>query len=235
VRYTVLLTPDNNHFVELGALDRAGLIARHPASTPSHPIYVPARTLMRKDYVPELRALFGERFDNLSHFHKEVLSVLYRFDRFSRSAAVSAKEASFELWAARGGEDDIRAFDAFYRKTRRAFNELEEANLVFKKARTHGFGLVPPAKRQTSRRPKAKSRATIRRRAATGQKAYKDLAAKFFLEQEGPHAVDEIRAAIGLPNSVKGRNQARNILVRLHNDGTIRRVRFGIYRREPTK
>lgn len=130
VRYTVLLTPDNNHFNELTALEQCGLIAKHRKSTPSHPIYVADRELVRKNYFPELRNMFGARFDLRDALQKDVLSVVYRFNHFSRAPAVSAKQVSFDLWAARGAADDIKAFDSFYRKVRSAFNRLEENDYV---------------------------------------------------------------------------------------------------------
>lgn len=144
VRYTVLLTPDNNHFAELVSLERAGLIARHAASTPTHPVFVADRLLVRREFFAELQALFGAALEPLAPLQREVLSAVYRFDRFSTAGAVSAKEASFELWASRGGAQDIQAFDAFYRQVRRAFNALEKASLVAKKAGTRGYALVTP-------------------------------------------------------------------------------------------
>lgn len=237
VRYTVLLTPDNNHFAELVVLERAGLIAKHGASTATHPVYVADRNLVRRSYVPELRELFGARYDALPPFLKEVLGIVYRFDRYSRAGAVSAKEASFERWAAVGGKDDIKAFDAFYRKTRRAFNDLETAGLVMKKEGTHGFGLPPPRRKQPFKPLKSRPRAPAPPPAGAprGREAFKTLAEEFFKAARGRHDVDAVREAIGLPDSVTGRNQARNILVRLHNEGLIRRVQPGIYERMPKK
>lgn len=229
VRYTVLLTPDNNHFRELRTLELAGLVTRHSASTATHPVYVPDRTLMHKGYVDELRGLFGTRFDDLSGYQKEVLGVVYRFDRFSKAGAVSAKEASFELWTQRGGADDIKAFDAFYTNTRRVFNRLESAGLVSRKGR-RGFGLrtptTPRSRNSKSRPPKSRANKSV---------PWKDLASRLFDEHKALHTVDAVRKGIGLPDTVRGRNQARNILVRLHNEGVIRRVRFGVYARAPRK
>lgn len=141
VRYTVLLTPDNNHFHELEALRQVGLIEKHPAGTSIHPVYVADRTLMRKDYLPELRKTFGVSFDSMDRLSKDVLGVVYRFNHFSKAHSVSAKETSFELWAVRGGADDIKQFDAFYRKVRRAFNLLEEARFVKKMEGRRGYVL----------------------------------------------------------------------------------------------
>ena len=52
-----------------------------------------------------------------------------------------------------------------------------------------------------------------------------------FLTTQARHDVEDVREAIGLPNSVAGRNQARNILVRLSNEGDLRRVERGVYER----
>lgn len=130
VRYTILLTPDNNHFNELTRLEQCGLIAKHERSTDFHPIYVADRELVRKDYFAELRKTYGILFDALDERSKNVLSVVYRFQHFSRSEAVSAKQASFDLWWATGGSDDIKAFDAFYRQVRSTFKRLERAGFV---------------------------------------------------------------------------------------------------------
>ena len=57
--YTILLTPDNNHFAALLALEKSGLIEKHSLSTSNYPVYVADRVLMARGYVRELRELFG--------------------------------------------------------------------------------------------------------------------------------------------------------------------------------
>jgi len=146
VRYTILLTPDNNHFNELAALEQGGLIARHPSSPAMYPIYVADRVLLRKDYVPELRRQFGLRFDGLDELHKQVLSVVYRYNNYSRKRLVSAKVASFSLWHERAGSSaDIEQFDAFYRKVRYVFNRLQKDGFVEKAVGTRGYVLKSEA------------------------------------------------------------------------------------------
>lgn len=130
VRYTVMLTPDNNHFNELITLESSGLIAKHPQSTASLPIYMADRELVKKEYFSELRAKFGIPFDALDQRWKESLSVLYRFVHFSSAGSASAKQVAFSLWSQQGGRDDIRAFDAFYRKIRYSFNRLEKMEFL---------------------------------------------------------------------------------------------------------
>lgn len=139
VRYTILLTPDNNHFNELLALEKTGLIEKHGRSTAMYPIYVADRVFLRKDYLTELRGMFGVAFDALDELLKDVLGVVYRFNHYSKARVVSAKLASFNLWHTRGGAADIEEFDAFYRKVRRAFNKLEKSGFVAKKPGTRGY------------------------------------------------------------------------------------------------
>ena len=89
--YTILLTPDNNHFAALLELERAQLIRKHASSTANYPIYVTDRVLMNRGYVPELRALFGPGFDVLDALAKQVLGVVYRFNHYNKARVVSAQ------------------------------------------------------------------------------------------------------------------------------------------------
>jgi predicted HTH transcriptional regulator len=140
LRYTILLTPDNNHFSALLVLERAHLIQKHPSSTANYPIYVTDRALMNRGYVTELRALFGPGFDVLDALAKHVLGVVYRFNHFSKAKVVSAKQASYSLWYEGGGASGgIEQFDSFYRKVRYIFNKLEKGEFIQKKEGTRGY------------------------------------------------------------------------------------------------
>lgn len=147
VRYTILLTPDNNHFSELATLEKSGLITKHPASSPIYPIYVADRTLMRRDYVPELRRQFGSSFDGLGELHRQALSMVYRHNHYSKKRLPTAKLVSVDLLVAEvlqrldqsGPASDIEEFDAFYRKVRYVFNKLEKAGFVERPEGTRGY------------------------------------------------------------------------------------------------
>lgn len=130
--YTIILTPDNNHYSQLQLLEDAVLISRHTDSPPLHPIYVVDRVLMRSDYTAELRTLYGPMtFDPLSPLLKDVLGVIYRFNNFSKNRWVSARQAALILWWRQPGfRTDVRAFEGFYRKVKYAFNKLEKAVLI---------------------------------------------------------------------------------------------------------
>jgi hypothetical protein len=109
-------------------------------STATYPIYVVDRVFMKKNYLEELRAMFGAGFDALDELHKEILGVVYRFNQYAKAKLVSAKQASFALWfEADRANNDIKEFDAFYRKVRYAFNKLEKGGFVGKKPGTRGY------------------------------------------------------------------------------------------------
>lgn len=140
--YTILLTPDNNHFIALGGLERAGLISKHELSTAAYPIYIADRVLVQRSYNRELRESFGHGFDGLDETAKGALGVVCRHNQFSKARHVSAKQAAFSLWYDRGGaEGDIKEFDTFYRKVRTIFNKLEKGGFVEKVEGTRGYVL----------------------------------------------------------------------------------------------
>jgi len=140
--YTILLTPDNNHFAALASLERARLISKHPLGTDAYPIYVADRIMMQKDYVEELRSLFGTAFDELDETSKGALGVVYRHNHFCKIRAVSAKQTAFSLWYERGGAaGNIKEFDLFYRKVRTTFNKIEKGGFVEKVEGTRGYTL----------------------------------------------------------------------------------------------
>ena len=128
-------------FHELVTLAETGLIELHAHSTTLHPIYVADRALMRRDYLPELREMFVLRFDALDELSKEILSVVYRFNHFSKAGLVSAKAASFSLWYGQGAVGGIQEFDAYYRRVRYAFNKLAKAGFVQTQAGAKAYTL----------------------------------------------------------------------------------------------
>lgn len=142
--YTILLTPDNNHFAALRTLETAGLISKHPHGNAAYPIYVADRVLVQRSYVKELRGLFGEAFDGLDETARGALGVVYRHNEFSKRRSVSAKQAAFALWYERGqSSGDIKEFDSFYRKVRNTFNKVHKGGFVLKVDGTRGYILNP--------------------------------------------------------------------------------------------
>ena len=139
-RYTILLTPDNNHFEQLLALERVGLIARHPRGSATQPIFIVDQVLMQSDYRAELEQRLGDltAFDPLS---RRCLNLLWRYGQFSSAGPIGAKKAAFALWHEDHGEtQDISAFDRFYRKVRYAFSKLARDGYVVRRG-ARGFVL----------------------------------------------------------------------------------------------
>ncbi len=140
LEYTILLTPDNNHFSALLELERSQLIHRHMASTANYPIYLADRVLMSRGYLTELRALLGPKFDVLDPLSKHVLGVVFRFNHYAKAKTVSAKLASYSLWyEGAGAPGGIEQFDAFSRKVRYVFNKLEKSGFIRKKVGARGY------------------------------------------------------------------------------------------------
>ena len=141
-RHTILLTPDNNHYLEIRTLEQAGLIEKHPDSPPHYPVYLADRELMKENYNAELRVLFGEIYDTLNQINKDCLNVVYRHQYFSRMDAINAKQVGLYLWAIQGErDDDIRGFDNFTRKLRSIFSRLLANGLVVRKSFLEGYFL----------------------------------------------------------------------------------------------
>lgn len=141
-RYSILLTPDNNHFEALLDLERWGLISKHPSSTAIYPVYVVDRALMKRDYREELAEIFDTALAGLSKMPRDILSAMYRHGHFSKTQSVTAKMAAFALWYEQySGVQDIRGFDAFYRKVRYVFNKLESSRFIVKASVGRGYVL----------------------------------------------------------------------------------------------
>lgn len=140
--YTVLLTPDNNHFNELAYLESCKLISKHPCGSPLHSVYVADRELVKTGYRDELLDIFGAGFAVLDEESRLSLNTVYRYDTFCNDRAATAKLAAHAIWNARhGSRQDIKEFDKLYRSVRYRFNKLEEAGMIQKTPDGKGFKL----------------------------------------------------------------------------------------------
>jgi len=129
--YTILLTPDNNHFDELRSLEAVGLISKHSKSTTTHPIYVADPVFLRDDYREELLRIFGQGLSTLNDLQQDCAAILFRHGEYALTPAVTAKTAAYILWHRdHGNLQDLKAFDTFYRKVRAAFNKLEKTQII---------------------------------------------------------------------------------------------------------
>ncbi|MCW1969803.1 MAG: putative DNA binding domain-containing protein [Anaerolineae bacterium] len=141
-RYTIMLTPSNNHFSELRALEQAGLIDQHPDSAAYQPIYLVDRVLMKTNYFAELTQLFGEHsFDALNIDIKHVLNVIYRVDQFSKNRIVSARQIGLAILTERNDQGDYKQQDGFLRKVRKIFAFLHQNEFIKQDEKSKGYRL----------------------------------------------------------------------------------------------
>lgn len=130
-RYTILLTPDNNHFSVIASLEEKGLIYRHQSSPTIYPIYLINRTLSKTDFSQELYGIFGNHFDLLSNDYKEVLNSIYLHNHFSKTKTVTAYSISAYLYFKRNIiVTDEKDYQNYKRKVRTIFNRLEEREFI---------------------------------------------------------------------------------------------------------
>jgi len=130
-RYTILLTPDNNHFAVIAGLEDKGLIFRHPDSPALYPVYSVDRTLTQIDFTEPLRERFGAEYDDLNSDYKDLLQVIYQHNQYSTQQTISANRAGRVLYLRKNARIvDIGAFDGFKRRVRSIFNRLEKKGFI---------------------------------------------------------------------------------------------------------
>lgn len=134
-RYTILLTKDNNHLAVINSLEDSGLIFKHPASTELNSVYIIDRELFKKDFINELRGLFGADFDALSKEGRDVLTIIYEFNNYSKDKFPSANIIGNTLWNKAGNANILNGYEDFKRRVRRIVSQMEKREIVI---RTNG-------------------------------------------------------------------------------------------------
>lgn len=117
-RYTLALTPSNNHFRAIADLKACGLIELHPATEQYREVYVVCRELSNDDNQTELRGLFGGEFADLDVIGQQTLNMISIAERFSRDGGLNAKQVSRLLETRLTDELRKRGEDEFYRAIR---------------------------------------------------------------------------------------------------------------------
>ncbi len=130
-RYTILLTPDNNHFDAIKSLEKCGLIYKHPESSSIHPIFILNRELFKENFNSELIEIFGNSYLALSNDYKECLKTIFKINKYSKQKAVSASQIGNILYLNKYQKIiDFKDFDNFKRKIRYIFNKLEKGKFI---------------------------------------------------------------------------------------------------------
>lgn len=129
-RYTILLTKDNNHLEAINSLEDSGLIIKHQASTELNSVYIIDRNLFKKDFISELRKLFGADFDALSKEGRDALTSIYEFNFYSKDKYPSANVIGNTLWAKAGNANILAGYEDFKRRIRKLVNQMEKRNII---------------------------------------------------------------------------------------------------------
>jgi ATP-dependent DNA helicase RecG len=131
-RYTILLTKDNNHLDAINSLEDGGLIFRHERSNELYPVFIIDRELFKKDFINELRKIFGADFDALPRISRDILNCIYEFNTYSELKYPSANMVGNALWAKAGKANVINGFEDFKRTVRKSVGSMHKRGLLFK-------------------------------------------------------------------------------------------------------
>ena len=142
-RYTLALTPSNNHFSAIGALKSWGLIELHSASDRFREVYVPCRELATEDNQTELRTLLGEEFDRLDPLARHTLNMIVLAEKFSRAGGLNAKQVMRLLKTRVPDEYNKRGEDEFYRAIRYRVERLSPDKKILDEGNAAQWHSIP--------------------------------------------------------------------------------------------
>ena len=131
-RYTILLTKDNNHLEAINSLEDSKLIFRHTVSNELYPVYILDRELFKKDFIDELRELFGADFDALKKEARAILACVYEFNKYSKDSFPSASMIGNTLWAKAGNANILNGYEDFKRQVRYFVNQMEKRKIILR-------------------------------------------------------------------------------------------------------
>ncbi len=134
-KFTVNLTPDNNHFETIKDLEKWGLVTKLPQSTLELQVYSIDPILKRNDFSAELRKIYGGAYDSLSNDTKEILESIYHYNEFGSIVEVSANLIGNHLFFKKHSSlnIDVKEFGNFKRKVRNTINKLEKNGYIRRK------------------------------------------------------------------------------------------------------
>lgn len=134
-RYTIALTPDNNHYAVINDLKEWNLIIEHKHSPELYPTFIVNRTLVKNDFTNELRDIYGGAFDNLAIHYKDTLNAIYHFNEFAANLKDinAAQIGDFLFFKDYKTVNDVEKFNGFKRKIRGVIMKLTEKKYLIKK------------------------------------------------------------------------------------------------------
>jgi predicted HTH transcriptional regulator len=133
-KYTIALTPDNNHFSVIKELEGWGLIEKLEKSPSLYPTYIVNRVLTKFDFTNELRNVFGGAFDNLGILYKDVLNTIYHFNEFGKNIKDinAAQVGDFLFFRKNQKIENVKKYNDFKRKVRGVISNLTNKGFLIK-------------------------------------------------------------------------------------------------------
>ncbi|QQS29594.1 MAG: putative DNA binding domain-containing protein [Sphingobacteriales bacterium] len=134
-RFTVNLTPDNNHFEVIVDLTKWKLLKELPQSTLEIKVFQIDPVLLRTDFSIEMRKLYGGAFEDINQDTQRVLEAIYLHNEFGTYSEISANLISNYLYFQKHSSIniDIQALGNFKRKVRSIINKLEQNGFIRRK------------------------------------------------------------------------------------------------------
>lgn len=133
-RYTIALTPDNNHFAAISQLEEWKLIHKHSESPELYPVYLVDRILSKFDFTDELREIYGASYDTLSPDYKEVLNAIFHFNEYNKNIRdINAAQVGDFLYLSKHRRIvDVTNYNDYKRKVRNIINSLTKKEYLKK-------------------------------------------------------------------------------------------------------
>jgi predicted HTH transcriptional regulator len=133
-KYTINLSPDNNHFAVIRELVEWGLL-KEISTSREVPLYQIDETLKKDNFIEELRKIFGGAFDELSSDAKEVLQAVYQQSLYGTTNRISASLIGDFLYFRKHNPKniDLRDYGNFKRKVRSIISKLKNKKLIVEK------------------------------------------------------------------------------------------------------
>lgn len=141
MRYTINVSPDNNHFNDLSILKQYGLVEELADTDVIQTGHLADPVFLKDSYAPELFEIFGEIYTSLhSEIAKPVLNTVYRFNHFSSTTYPNARQVAYYIWAGQGNSLAIKEFDDFNRRVRYFIEKMSKTGILEKKGK--GYAIV---------------------------------------------------------------------------------------------
>jgi ATP-dependent DNA helicase RecG len=141
-KYTVSLSPENNHQDAIARLRDIGLISEHRLEFDLRPILTVDPILSKRDFHAELIGVFGSVFAALEPDAQAILSSVYRSFMYSKRKLGTIRSTALEIWVANhdGVPSDLVQYERHKRRIRFVFKKLVSQQFI-EKVDNRGFKL----------------------------------------------------------------------------------------------